>query len=541
MGADDRVRAARLGAVGIVVSFVFSLGACGGGGSSSTPTPPPVTSCVQGGGPDTTVTGTIRYERLTLDDSGLGPSLETRLARFADVEVGLAGGGTCFAKGSTDSNGLYSLVASPPSGSQLEVRVFSRTDNDPLRRVEVHDALPPSFDLHTSTDAFAWTSPSFTAGSGAPVDFVVPYLVSASSRPSIGFGVLDVLVTCTETVRTATGIVPPILHAYTRLGNNGATGTSFYDDGIRSLTLLGGAAGNLDGSDTDYFDDPVIAHEFGHFVEFQLGASLSRGGQHSGEALEPNLAWSEGQATGFGSLCRKDARYIDSVTTSGGTQIDESVESWPQSVRGIGGEETVAEIVWDLADGTGGIPDTDGDLAAVPVGDLYGAVLSFVPGVDAPYVGLFLDRLVQRGAISSAEVTTLLQTPENQQITYPLVGDDVWPTPIALSDSSVGIVDSTVTNPCRALDATHWYRLNLAQQTSVAFGLSISPIAGSGNDLNLALLDASGAVLQRSANAGSAAEQIGPTSLAAGHYLVRVEANCSGLGNRAGYTLTVGP
>ena len=34
-----------------------------------------------------------------------------------------------------------------------------------------------------------------------------------------------------------------------------------------SMTLLGGASGNLDGSDTDYFDEAVIAHEYGHALQ----------------------------------------------------------------------------------------------------------------------------------------------------------------------------------------------------------------------------------------------------------------------------------
>ena len=50
-------------------------------------------------------------------------------------------------------------------------------------------------------------------------------------------------------------------------------GTSLRIVAGETFTILGGSAGNLDTTDTDYFDDGVIAHEFGHFVEFNMSAS----------------------------------------------------------------------------------------------------------------------------------------------------------------------------------------------------------------------------------------------------------------------------
>lgn len=517
--------------------------ACGSGGSSGSGTPSPVDDCIVGDGPEVSVTGTVTYQRLVLSSGGLGPALELRPARYVDVQVRIVGGGTCYGTGSTDASGDFTLFVRPPAGSTLEVWAFSRTNQDAERRVTVHDALPPSSNSHMDSNLFTWTSASFSAGSATPVVLEIPYnRSSTSSRPSIGFGTLDVLVTCSEAIRLATGSAPPLCHAYTRLGNNGATGTSFYSDTSRALTLLGGASGNLDGSDTDYFDDGVIAHEYHHFIEYHLAHTLTRGGSHAGEELEPNFSWSEGQATGFGCLLRATPAYVDTYGTSGGgVFISQSAENWSQSVRGIGGEETVAELVWDLGDGGGGPNDTDGDVAALPLGQLLSAFFGFSTSSDAPYIGLFLDRLRGAGSISTADLGTLMVTPENQQIAYPLVGDDVWPIPLAVPGAATGTCDATTGNRCRGLDASRWYGFTLGATQTLTFDLSIQDISGSGNDLNLYLLRASGTTLDSSFNGTSSPERIGPIALQSGTYLVRVEASCLGAGSKADYTLTVGP
>jgi hypothetical protein len=484
------------------------------------------------------VSGNIAFRRLRLTTAGLG-SLETRPVRYADVEVREAGTGTCYGATSTDASGDYALVVEPTATSQLEVVVFSRTDEDPLRRVTVHNALPPGVNLHTNANVFSYASPTFPAGPPAVVDLVVPYNHFTGDRPSIGFGVLDVALECSESLRQATSTVPPLCHLYTQLGNNGSTGTSFYSHGARAITILGGAAGNLDTSDTDYFDDPVIAHEYGHFIEFNLAHSLTRGGFHGGENLEPNFSWSEGQATGYGCLCLRDPAYIDSVGTTGGTQINASVENWPQVVRGIGSEESVLEAVWDLGAGANGISDLDGDVAAVSLGALYQALMSFDPQADAPYVGLLFDRLVSAGAISAGALDTMLLSPENQQIGYPLTGSDVWPIPLTAPGSVAGAANSMVANPCRGFDASRWYLFTITTTKTLNFHLAITNITPNDNNLDLYLIDVAGNLRGSSLLGGDVDEMIGPVTLGPGDYIVRVEANCGGGGNNAAFTLTV--
>jgi hypothetical protein len=530
----------------LVLPACGGAGGGGGGGGGGTPVgcaADPGGGCTAGAGTPITVGGTISYERLVLSGSGLGPGLQTRPARFVDVEVRAAGTTTCYGSGSTDATGAYAILVAPPSGTMLQVVAWSRTDYHATVNVTAHDDLAPSVNVHCNGDVFRHASSSFGSGSSTTVNLTVPYNPGTSSRPSIGFGLLDVLVTCSEAIRTTTGVVPPVCHAYTQLGNSGAVGTSFFEPSSNSITMLGGAAGNLDGSDTDYFDDGVIAHEYHHFVEFNLGHSLNRGGAHGGENLEPNFAWSEGASTGFGCLARGTPLYIDSFGTNGSLLFQLNVENVAQTARGIGSEETVEEIVWDLGDGGAGPASTDGDAVDVPLGGLYTALLSFDPSADAPFLGLFLQRLEAAGQATQAELALLSIVPENQQFSYPPSGADVFPEPLAIPGNDTGFVDSRAgagINQCRGRASSAWYVVTLAAPDTIDVGLDIQPLVGVPNaNLDLSLLGIDGTVLRRDGRGGSSDEALTNVALAAGRYLVLVEANCVGAGNAANFVLTV--
>jgi hypothetical protein len=538
----------------VAALLAAALPACGGGGGGGGLGGGPG-GCSAGGGPPIQVSGTILYQRLQSTAIGIGPLLETRPARFVDVEVRAEGGGTCYGVTHADALGDYSLLVMPPTGTSIEVRVWSRTADDPSREITTHDADPPVFNSHSSANVFSHASTPFPASGPMIVDLTVPYNPgSSSSRPSIGFGVLDTLVTCWDALATAGGLTPTPLHAYTRLGNNAALqSTSFYRPSAFAMGILGGAAGNLDNSDTDYFDETVLAHEFCHHMERTISLSQTRGGAHSGAPLEPNFAWSEGQASGFGCLFVQNSVYKDSFTTNSSSpaftfNVENVIGTDP---AGIGGELTVAEILWDLGDGGAGPANADSDTLAVPIADLVAAVMTFVPTQDSAYVGTFLDRLVAlSAAVDSAQMAAFLAgPPENQGISYPLAGTDVWPTAIQVGDVAFGQVDSlpamppnpSVKDPCRGITSSAWYVLVLAVPDTITIDLTISPIAGSGNNLDLFLTTNPDPhnPIAASAQFNENDESIGPISLSAGTYLIRVEANCSGAGNRANFTLQV--
>lgn len=81
---------------------------------------------------------------------------------------------------------------------------------------------------------------------------------------------------------------------------------SFYEPGQSKLYICGGIQGNVDSSDTDHFDDSVILHEYGHFLEDRHSRSDSPGGSHNGDfIIDARLAWSEGWANFLQSAVRQ--------------------------------------------------------------------------------------------------------------------------------------------------------------------------------------------------------------------------------------------
>lgn len=91
---------------------------------------------------------------------------------------------------------------------------------------------------------------------------------------------------------------------------------SFYSPGEKKLYILGGSNGDVAASDTDHFDDSVILHEYGHFLEDTFGHSESPGGSHNGNfIIDARLAWSEGWANYIQSAVLTGAEAHDASAT----------------------------------------------------------------------------------------------------------------------------------------------------------------------------------------------------------------------------------
>ena len=76
--------------------------------------------------------------------------------------------------------------------------------------------------------------------------------------------------------------------------------SSYYLKEEKSLYITGGKLGNISMETANHFDDFVIIHEFGHFLEDQCGKLSTPGGLHHLIArIDPRLAWTEGWANYF--------------------------------------------------------------------------------------------------------------------------------------------------------------------------------------------------------------------------------------------------
>ncbi|WP_157471655.1 hypothetical protein [Gilvimarinus agarilyticus] len=126
---------------------------------------------------------------------------------------------------------------------------------------------------------------------------------------------------------------------------DGDIGTSFYNGA--AVYVLGQA-----GVDSDEYDAHVIAHEWGHFVEVQLGGrSDSIGGDHSiTDRLDMRVAYSEGFANGFSAYVLADPEYRDTFGLRQARSSGFDVSLKNPAVRGWYSESSIQSIFYHLAE-----------------------------------------------------------------------------------------------------------------------------------------------------------------------------------------------
>ena len=150
----------------------------------------------------------------------------------------------------------------------------------------------------------------------------------------------------------------PSTPAYTVQWKQGwQTSTSFFDGNANTITVQGME------SDTDEYDDPVLMHEYGHFLENNFSQSDNPGGDHDGSPADPRLGWGEGYGTYVGCRIAGTSVYFDtkasgtSVTDLNNTGINAMLDA-PEGIQQLVSEYMVGELLWQLDWGSGG--DTAG-------------------------------------------------------------------------------------------------------------------------------------------------------------------------------------
>jgi hypothetical protein len=313
--------------------------ACGPGGD-----PTPDASVV--GVPGTyTVSGVVRYEdKPPLESGELGP-IAPKVSRGVAVAVVAETGGATLAMGITGDDGSYSLTFDATGGDAVHI-LAATSSTLPARPITVRH-----IDSNTGVPGLihGFGGATFAAG----VDTTNDVLVTVVSNEAGAFNIFDELVTMMDRVHVAFSDPAPVpLTAFWQVGNDDGT----YYDGS-AIHLLGAA------DDDDGFDDTVILHESGHYIEDKEGRSDSPGGSHNGGTTDPRLAWSEGFSTYWAMAVRGAPVYMDSNAGGGfGFNADTSITK-AQAAGAISqqiSEDMVCEILWDLGDGGA----TDDDLYA---------------------------------------------------------------------------------------------------------------------------------------------------------------------------------
>ncbi|MDH5324563.1 MAG: hypothetical protein OEZ68_08305 [Gammaproteobacteria bacterium] len=230
------------------------------------------------------VEGQVRYEDKEYSSNGFTGERFLKPVRFARVEL-VSGNGRVLDRAVADENGFYSLRG---GAEYMYVRVLAFAEAQTGSTIEVRNHSGELYAMRQSVDS---------AG-GDPVnldmDITSDHLISGA------FNILDVYLNATGYISGLSTQPMPPLRAFWQPQSN-RYGTYFCSSSVQSSNCPQGAGvyllgGYQSGGDTDEYDDDVLYHEFGHYLESALGILHSPGGRHyiSENDSDIRLAWSEG-------------------------------------------------------------------------------------------------------------------------------------------------------------------------------------------------------------------------------------------------------
>jgi hypothetical protein len=318
---------------------------------------------------NTNVTGQITFARVPFKTTGLNPGLDyanpvQRPARQVIVRALNAGTQAVLATGSTDDTGNYTL--SVPNNTSISIQVVAQMQRatTPQWNVRVQDGL-------TAASPYSFTeSGSFNSSAGVAHNVAIPTGIDANgtatgTRASGPFAALD---TVYQGMLTVLGVaantnIPTLIIDW----GSQSEGTFFTAGGGQHIALLADLT-----EDTDEFDQHVVAHEFGHYIEYNFSRADSIGGAHGlGDMLDPRVAFGEGFGYAFAAIVLNDPNARDSFVDTGPAPFDIcgvahcsggfNIEANPPGTNNQAcwcSESSVWSILWDLYDTPADTNDT---------------------------------------------------------------------------------------------------------------------------------------------------------------------------------------
>lgn len=298
---------------------------------------PATTSCVDDPAtkepacvPGWVMSGTVTYADRPQTRTGLGAP-EVKPIPHALVSVVSEGLGVVVGSAYADAQGRYSVSYPPSKDVAIHLMVAAKVNPD------LYD-----FKVNAKEGIHAVGGPTVTAAESLTVDLSV-----TDDFPAQGFNVYaTILAGLAYLEQVVPGVKPQPLTAVFYPGNKG----SYYQSDANNINLFGLA------QDTDGYDDTVIMHELGHFVQDTVSQSDSQGGAHDGRPADPNLAMSEGFASYWASAARNNPYYIDTWGVGGADAWAVNLErtQYPANPNGTMSQNIsewlVAEALWDMID-----------------------------------------------------------------------------------------------------------------------------------------------------------------------------------------------
>jgi hypothetical protein len=301
-----------------------------------------------------TVRGRIAFERVPLSAAAGGGldyySARWEPARGITVQALRVEDAVVVGVATTDNDGAYAL--SVPAETRLVIRsvaMLTRAAPQPLPHYQ--------FFVDDGASTYSFDSPSFDSQEvGATQDVRIPAGFDPATRQAVGprsaapFAILDTVYTGISTVlAVAPATVFPTLELeWSPANRRGSTG---YESGARGLPPRIRIAGEAN-VDTDEYDQHVLAHELGHYLEDQFFRLDTLGGDHrQDDRLDPRLAFSEGFVNAFAGMVLNDPLYRDTGGAGQGEDLGGfDLEAAPVINPGWYSEASNQQIVWDLFD-----------------------------------------------------------------------------------------------------------------------------------------------------------------------------------------------
>jgi hypothetical protein len=306
-----------------------------------------------------TVTGLVRFARVSYSATspfGLGYGNPVLVpARGVIINAVSGSSQAVLATGVTSASGTYSLTV--PANTNITIQVVAQMRRDTSQSL-------PRWDVRvqngtSGVSPYTYTSAAFNSSAAQQnIDIptgIAPNGTATGVRASGPFAVLDTLYSAIQTVVTTAPNTefPPL---YVDWGAQ-AEGTFFTTANGHHIALLSDLT-----EDPDEFDQHVIAHEFGHYIERNFSRADNIGGSHAlNDKLDMRVAFGEGFGYAFAAIVLNDPVARDGFVFNGNQVASAfSVESNPSGANGCWcSESSVFSILWDLFDG----PGTPGSVA----------------------------------------------------------------------------------------------------------------------------------------------------------------------------------
>jgi len=267
--------------------------------------------------PPGNVAGRVRFTRIPVTASGLNyaaPALQPSrgvLVRAVEPATPTNVLGTA----TTDANGDFSMsVAANTSIRLVVVAQMLRDASQPLPRWDFKalddDPVNPA-PPYTYTDGLNFNSNN---GTGRAIDIPSGFDAGGnvtSTRASAPFAILD---TVYQGMQLVLSVAPTTNFPALTLdwAPNNPGGQTFFDSGSSTIVLSADVT-----EDTDEFDQHVIAHEFGHYIENSFSRADNIGGAHGlGDKLDIRVAFGEGFGYAFSAIVLNDPVARDTFTSS---------------------------------------------------------------------------------------------------------------------------------------------------------------------------------------------------------------------------------